>query len=545
MVDIRLHRLGVEALLDAPPQIAVERASYEVAALQGGSGSVRLHRMAVEVLAKKDPILGVQRASYEAAALAGGSGPVQLHRLALEALLGNLPSQVAVERMSYEAAALAGGSGAIRLHRMAVEVLGRTGVPDPVPLPLAADNEFFMHNWADELEMETSYLTDVGRSPDTLAEERRSLIQRPERVLTLRWLRASQTEVYQLRLLARRMTFENLQIPLYQDASTLTASAGVIDTTFSLDLTGRRFFRGARVLFCRSTSTYVTRTAAIIRTITSLAGAAITVDSATGVDMQAGEWDIVPLIDIDYVDEPEIEMLTDRVASVSLTVREHRGENSLPPIAVSVAPGFPFRLGRSVFEIQSNWARGIVTRYVPQGGTQRIGRKLVPYRDGTRYAQRQDWDLAPIQRKDFERVLGHFDAMRGRSKSFWTIDQERELTLALTSSAFIDVNPFGRFEDFDQLWTEAGVAAAIKMRDGTIYLVQINTVLDNGSTWRLTIVAGQALPPVIDLTQVDYFARARISRFFDDVMRESWSTREVCSVRLSTIEAQNERNADF
>ena len=469
---------------------------------------------------------------------------IRLHRLGVEALL-DAPPQVAVERTSYEVATLSGGSGPVRLHRMAVEVLARTGVPDPVPLPLATGIEFFMHNWADELEMETSYTTDVNRSPETLAEERRSLVQRPERTMTLRWLRATQTEVYQLRLLARRMAFENLQIPLYQDASELVASAGASAVTFSIDLTGRRFFRGARVLFFLSDVTYVTKTAAIVRTITGVTGSTITVNTTPGVAMAARQWTIVPLIDCDYVDEPEVTMLTDRVADVTLTVREHRGENSLPPTATVLAPGFPLRLGRSVFEIESNWVRGVTTRYVPYGGTQQVGRKQVPYRDGTRYMQRQDFNLGPIQRDDFEKVLNHFDAMRGRAKSFWVIDREFELTLALTSSVFIDVVPFGDFADFNQLWTDTNIAAAIKMKDGRVYLVQINTVLDNGSTWRLTIVAGQALPPSIDLTQVEFFARARMSRFFEDVLREAWTTREVANLRLSTIEVQNERIADF
>lgn len=418
-------------------------------------------------------------------------------------------------------------------------------MPDPVPLPLASDIEFFMHNWADELEMETSYTTDIGRSPDTLAEERRSLVQRPERVLTLRWLRASQTEVYQLRLLLRRMAFENIQVPLYQDASELAVDATNLDTTFFIDMVGRRFFRGGRVLFFPASQTYVSRTEAIIRTISRLTGNSITVNSTPGVEMRAGQWNIVPLIDCDYVDEPEVTMLTDRVAEVSLTIREHRGENSLPPTAVTLAPGFPLRLDRSVFEIESNWIRGVTTRYVPYGGSQLVGRKQVPYRDGTRYMQRQDFNLAPIQRRDFEKVLNHFDAMRGRAKSFWVIDRETELTLALTSSVFIDVVPFGRFADFNQLWTDSNIAAAIKMKDGRIYLVQINTVLDNGSTWRLTIVAGQALPPSLDLTQVEFFARARLSRFYEDVLKETWTTRDVASIRLSTIEVQNERIADF
>lgn len=543
MVAIRLHRLGVEALLSAAPMVSLQRAVYEAAVEEAAGGALHLHRLGVEVLAKKDPRLAVHRAVYEAAAEEAAGGSIRLHRLGVEAL-AKAPAKLAVQRAAIEAAVETVTGGAIRLHRLGVEILARVGVPDPTPITLAADIEFWMHNWADELEIETSYSTDVTRAPDTLAEERRSLQQRPDRTLTLSWLRQSTEEAYQLRLLLRRLTAENMQIPLYCDATPVTEAAGALDTVLKIDAEARRFFVGARVLIFPINQTYIRRADVITRTITRLTADSITVSSAPGA-MAANQWAVVPLLDCEQVLEPEIILEKTDVVRVNLTVREIHGKSALPPLSVGLRTGFPIRLGRPVFEIEPNWRGGVATSYLRYGVEQRIGRRQTPVTDGERYVQVQQWALSPLERADWYRIASLFDSRRGRAESFWAIDREFEWTVANTTSIFIDVVPYGRFEDFNLLWTESNVGAAIKMKDGTIHLMQVNSVSDNGSVWRLTAAGGQTIADPIDLSQIEFFARARISRFQTDAMTERWVTNDVCSVRLSTVEVPNEKTVDF
>lgn len=543
MVAIRLHRYAVEALLDAPPQIGVNRLSYEAAVAETTGGSIQLHRMGVEVLAKVEPKVGVQRLSYEAAVEEAAGGAIQLHRMGVEVLLGNIP-EIGIQRISYEAAVEETIGGAIQLHRFAIEALARTGVPNPTPLALATDIEFWMHNWADEVEIETGYSTDVIRSPETLAEERRSLMQRPERTMKIVWLRSSFDEAYQLRLMLRRMTNENIQIPLYPEATEITQDVGVSDTRIYADVDNRRFFAGGRVLIFPTTSTYISRTAVKTAKITTLKSNFIEVDVAPGI-LKAQQWSIVPLIDCEKMLDPTINALTGEVYEIKLDVREYKGKNSLPPVTVGLRAGFPIRLGRPVFFIEQNWIRGITTTYKRYGTDQRIGRRLVPLPEGDRYSQKQKWNLAPILRPDWFRILSLFDSRRGRAESFWCVDLEFTWSLALTSSGFIDVVPYGRFVDFNQNWTEQNMAAAIVMKSGEIHLAQIVNVIDNGSTWRLTIAAGQSIEDPIDLTQIDFFARARLTRFDSDTLSEKWITNNVVNVKLSTIEVQNEKTVDY
>lgn len=523
--------------------VSLQRAVYEAAAEEAAGGALHLHRLGVEVLAKKDPRLAVHRAVYEAVAEEAVGGALHLHRLGAE-VLAKSPAKLALQRAALEAAALTVAGGALHVHRLGVEVLARVGVPDPTPIALASAIEFWMHNWADELEIETSYSTDVTRAPDTLAEERRSLQQRPDRALTLSWLRQSTEEAYQLRLLLRRLTNENLQVPLFCDATALTQDASALDTVLKIDAEARRFFVGARVLIFPINQTYIRRTEVVTRTITRLTADSITVSSAPGA-MLAGRWAVVPLLDCEKVLEPEIILEKTDVVRVTLTVREIHGKSALPPLSVGLRTGFPIRLGRPVFEIEPNWRGGVATSYLRYGVEQRIGRRQTPVTDGARYVQMQQWDLSPMERPDWYRVASMFDSRRGRAESFWVIDREFEWTVANTTSIFIDVVPYGRFEDFNLLWTESNVGAAIKMKNGTIHLMQVNTVSNNGSIWRLTAAGGQTIAEPIDLSQIEFFARARISRFQTDAMTERWATNDVCSVRLSTVEVPNEKTVDF
>ncbi len=542
MVAIRLHRLGIEALLDSAAQAAVSRATFEAAVPAAGAGPVQLHRLGAEVLAKVPAKAGVQRVTFEAAAPAAGAGPLQLHRLGVEALV-SIRVQVGVQRVTFEAAAPAAGAGPLQLHRLGVEILARVGIGNPVPRPLATDIEFFMHNWAEEVEIETGYTTDVVRSPITLAEERRALQQRPERILTTRWLRGGKEEIRQLRLHLRRLTSDNVQFPIYPDVAQLTDDVSAIGTTIPADISNRRFYAGGRVLFFRTTSTWIDRTSvrtAIVRGVSSLS-----FEIETAVGAMDKNWSVVPLIDCEILFEPEFTTETAEVSQLTLVLREYRGPNALPPLAVGNAPGFVTRLGYPVFEIESNWIQGVDTRYRRAGQEQRTGRRNLPSPDGERYSQSQDWILAPIDRTDWYRIASLFDTRQGRRKAFWAIDREFTYTVANTNAGFIEIVPYGRFVDFNTHWLEDGIAAAIRMRNGEIHLAQVQAVDDNSSTWRLTFRAGQTIEQPIDLSQIDFFSMARITRFDSDTMREVWKTDGVCEIRLSTIELQNEKVVDF
>lgn len=544
MVFVRVHRFAVEVLGASDPQVAVQRETYEAAVESAAGGAVQVHRFGVEVLAKVASDVGVSRETYEAAVDSAAGGAVILHRFGIE-VLGKFDTEVALSRETYEAAIESALGGAIRMHRFGLEVLAQRGIPNPVPRTLASDLDFFCHNWVDGCRVETTYMTDVIRSPDTLAEERTSLQQRPTRTMTVAWLRGSIDEVRRMLTWLRRSTRENLQIPLYPDVVDILGAVSSFDVTIIADVSKRRFFAGARVVMFQKARSYVGTASAVVRTIESLTGSSLTFTASVGTAMTAGNWSVVPLIDAEQALLAEPVQLTRSVWRVNMTVREYRGRSALGPISIGLPDGWHTALGKPIWEIEPDWSSGVLTQYIRHGSEETIGRRLTPIADGDREVQAQEWPLGPMSRENYWRVASFFDSRRGRAESFWALDREWFWTVLGIPSGFIDVDTTGTFSDFDTLWDEDGIAAAVVTLDGSIHLVEIAAVSDNGSTWRLTIEGGQSLPGALVLGDIVRLTRARKTRFESDAMVEVWAATEVVEqLTLSTIETMDDNAID-
>lgn len=274
MVAVRNHRIGSGGLAKSPPTPAVQRVGFEAVADEGGAQAVRNHRISVAVFAKSPATVAPQRVGFEALADEGGAQQVRLHRMGPGVFAKSLP-KIGVQRVGFEVLSDQGGAQSVRIHRISYAILARGALPPPEPLPLATDLHFFMQNWVDMVVIETAYQTDVFRAPNTGAEERTSRTQRPDRLMELYWLRESEDEIHQLLKLLRRLTEENLQVPIYPDVVDVTSALSTSDNTIQCVTRSRRFFVGARVLMFPRTLTHVTSSQAIIRTIESLTASSL------------------------------------------------------------------------------------------------------------------------------------------------------------------------------------------------------------------------------------------------------------------------------
>ena len=546
MVSVRVHRHAIEVLAKAPSTSALHRQEIEVAFEDSGSGStVDVHRHSIEALAKVPASVAFHRQEIEVAFEDSGSGgTVDVHRHAIEVLTKS-PSKAGLFRQEIEAAfSDAGTGGTIRIHRHAIEVLARRAVPPITPLSFPTGLDFFLHNWASNVIMETRYMTDITRSPTTLAEERRGLLERPQRQLKVEFLQGEVAEVDRLLVNLRRLTDENLISPLYQDTVTVTTSSTGQDE-INGDFRYRRYFNGGRVaVFPMNPSSDSLHLAAEVDvyTIEAVFTDHIQVERNLDQDYANLSWFIVPLMDLEIVLSPAVKHHTTTVAQVSLTLNEVVGKNALPPSFTGGVPdGWSQQLGLPVFEVDLDWVGGIRTTYQRYGQRRTEGRKPVVVPNGPRYVQVQDFELKLDLRADFWRVLNLFDSRRGRLDLFWEIDQENMWTVIDTDPQFIDVQSFGVFADFVADFTEH---AGIVMNDGTIYIREINTIQDVGP-WRISLVGGNDLPDPIDVTEIKRFSRARKKRFDSDSLAESWHNTEVSEVAFSTIEVLAEGEVDI
>lgn len=468
---------------------------------------------------------------------------VREHRIGLGGLAES-PPRPAVQRVSMEVAADEGTAQPVRMHRISFSILARGALPPPEPLPLATDLHFFMQNWVEKVVIETAYQTDVFRSPTTGAEERTSRTQRPDRMMELYWMRSGEDEIRELLRLLRRFTDEQLQVPIYPDVVDVTSALTTNDTTVSCNTRNRRFFVGARVLLFPKTLTYVTAAQAMIRTIESLTAASLTFTEIHGTTAAANTLAVVPLMDCEVVLEPEVTMQTETVGEVRMTLREVHSKNALPPLQVGQPDGSFVRNGYPCFEIGPDWSDGLRTTYVRYGTENREGLRNVTTVEGERYVLQTEWQLSPLDRDEFYYVAGFFDSRRGRGRAFYVVDRHDLFTPISNLSNAVFVQPKGTFAEFEKHWTDSHCGVGFLMEDGTVYVATVFSVSDNGSSWVLSLNLGQTLP-ILDMSQVVRFGRARLSRFSTDAMRETWHTNETCEVSLRTIEVPNEKPVEF
>jgi hypothetical protein len=545
-VTVRVQRAAIQVIAKAPATAALHRAAAEGAFLDDGSGgTVRVQRAAVQVLAKAPATARAHRVAAEGAFLDAGTGGVVRVPRAAAHVLAKVPPRAGLQRISAEAGFLdAGTGGVVRVQRAAVQVIGRAGIPKVQPLAFPTGLDWFLHNWTDGLKMETAYSTDVSRSPTTLAEERRALVQRPSRLLTVSWLRDSTAETDRLLTRLRRLTKDRTVAPLYQDTIAVAATPQLVSGSPSFDLncttTYRRFHEGARVAVFPARGTYFGTDEVDVYTIRSVRADRITMTTAMARTYNVREWLVVPLMDSEQVLAPEVRILTTDTAQTTVDIPEVHGRNSLPPIASGGVPaGWQVQLGLPVFEVPLDWAGGIRTSYQRYGFVQPAGRITSVVADGDDYVQLQQFRVI-ADRAEFWRILSMFDSRRGQVGTFLEIDQEALWTVADTDPQFVDVSPLGDFDEFKDSFR--GYLGFV-MKDGTVIVREVNTVVDNGSAWRITIGAGPDLPD-IDVTQIARFSRARRKRFADDALTETWQTTEVCELNFATIEVVNEKEVD-
>jgi len=547
MAELRVVREALEALAGSPVRAGVNRIAHEVAALDGGTGAgLTIVRAAVEVIGDRIPETAVTRITHEVAAADGGTGAnLSVMRQAIEILI-EVPTTIGATRLAHEVAAADGGTGAnLSVMRAAIEVIGNVGVTPPVPLTLATTVDFFINNWASQVEMESSYETDVTRSPFTLTEERRSKRQRAQRVINYRWSRNSAAEYDRMIVFLRRLTNENLQGLLFQDFANVTAEQAAGESIIHCESGKKRFFPGQRILVSKMPDGFQAHATVEVLTILAVSDIRIITSTVPSQTFDpALNWTVFPIIDCEKKLETEQTDETTETIDMGIELHEFRGPSALPPTTVGLPDDWEVAFGLPIWEIEPNWVNGVPKGYKRYGNMQQQGRAVKPKLEGDRYAQTQRYDLL-LDRTDFWRVLNFFDSRRGRALAFWSVDREFIWNVVDTDPNFIDVTPFGEFADFDAIWTEDSSGAGIVMNDGTIHIVHINTVQDIGGVWRLTLALGETLPDPIDVTQIDRFARARTTRFQSDAMTERWETSEAVRISLSTIETINEQDVDF
>lgn len=549
MVAVRHTRQSTETVVLTGEPAGATRVDFEVAGLsaEATNGAAVISRQTVEVVARRNTEAAVTRADLEVAGLAAGANTTDaalVSRQTVEVAI-SIPSGPTVTRADFEVAGLASApntTDSVLVSRQTLEAALRRGSAGPVmPITLGADNELFLHDWADEVELSSSYSTDVSMSPTTGAESRRGLIFKPLRSMKLTWLQSSEefdasdaSRLDRLYVFLRRLTDQECAIPLYPDVRQLDAAYLSTDTTIFFDTTRGRWFEGARVAVVRLdiSGHYESHSLHFIDTVQS---DRLVLDSQLGSATRAGWALVLPMIDCHIVMDAQMELPTGCLGAVSLTVEEIAGPSQLPPSKADLPSGAQTHLDIPILDVTPDWSGSVRSGRSRAGLSFNSGRArgVAPY--AARSRERHELEFTN-ERPDFWKLVEFFDTRRGRLRSFWHIDHQQLWTVSGLSTNFIDVAPFGDFADFAE--ELEGGQVGLEMADGTYYVRDAVTVQDVATNYRITV--SPVLPSGLSAADVVRVARARRVRFDSDEMVERWTTAGLASTRFRIIEVLEE-----
>lgn len=547
MVAVRATRLVGQVIRKAIPRGAATRATLSIgASADHASGEpVRVTRLVGQVISEVPAVVGVTRETLSVGASAdhASAQPVLATRLVGQVISKNkIVAAVTRETLSVGASAAHLTTQPVRLTRLVGQALSRLKALPVVPLPLASNQDFFLHNWADGIEMTTTWSTDVTSSTTTAAEERCGLVSRPIRTITLRWTKNTLTELDRIMVLLRRFTRERFQLPLFQDTTPLGGTVIQNTTILPMDTTQARFAPGVRVAIFEIDYALHFTGKVYYRQIVNMQSDHLEVDSPleVGVDVPPSVGGssimVVPLMDM----EKALRGITGkfengRLIDVTLTATEVQGPSALSPWSADITPGYNQFDGYPIWRDHPDWSDGVEFEWDHPGEAIDLGRGAAIYLGADRPRYVLNIPLSG-ERAFANRIIKFLDSRRGRLRPWWQLDEEHFWTTQAiqASGDFIDITPLGSFADFSDKMEFIG----LEMADGTYYVRPVVSVVDNGTNWRLTV--SPQLPAGLSAANVLQTARARLVRNVSDSYTERWDTTNVFRLSLQTIQVLNE-----
>ncbi len=401
--------------------------------------------------------------------------------------------------------------------------------------------ELLLQNWVAQVDMESSWLTDVSQAYLTLAEQRRCLrTMKPRRQLTVTWLSMNRALAFRLQMHLLRSVSGPQQVPLYQDVTEVTEESG--GTTLYCDTSHRRFFVGQQVVV-HSFAHERAPTNIQVRTI-----AAVNEDSLDLSSGLVGTYDegdkVYPLLSCLTGLKVTGRAHTDAYYEVRAEFVEALGNDAVPASETdgNLPEGYeehPHPNGEDypVFHVQPDWS------FAVSPGVQRIGRRLQVGRFEEVDVQGQapgvllDCTIGNFDREEFWGLLQFFDSRRGQLRPFWLgnplvvfsatgIGTTKVVVRAPAGGVLADAQEFVKF-------------VCIRLLDGTTYVREVDGgITQVGQTWELAF-QDEALP-AHSLAEVDSVTSAHLVRFSKDSFEESWVTDEHSTVSFSVEELHEE-----
>lgn len=430
----------------------------------------------------------------------------------------------------------------------------------PIVLP-GSETDIFLANWFETVSITSSWNTAVGKAPADSTREAIALQDRPKRLLQFSWMFSSKDEApeywkdkaQRLYSALKRMTGEKHFVPLYPDVvqlqgvegsaatgvlwsstsesmsstGTLISSSGTaVPGSVSFDLSYKRFHDFKPVaIFAKNWRGVLDPNSVQYYNIDEVDTETDTIsfigeDGFPLLNFDTHTWEMVPMVYVDIVAEPEVENISSDVVKVSVEAIEVSGPTALPawkqPNELVDLPYLYLRPDYSG-PVQSRFVRDVVA--------ENQGRGFITVPLGNRYAHAQTFGLKNTRDEWFALGLPLWDGLRGRWKHLLAREQtELQNLTAISSSGLTFSVGTSSFEDWSTYLTEGGYIT-LELKDRTQKCIKIVSVSDNTSSWFVELESD----PQESLDSVCAVYVARVYNFGSDSITEVW--RSPCYVQ--------------
>lgn len=395
-------------------------------------------------------------------------------------------------------------------------------------------SDFFLHNWADAVVIESAWRTSVSTSDEAQAEERAGLADRPFRTLSFRWTTKTRDEAQRILIALGLASTSGMSVPLYRDGAVTTAASS--GATINCPTADRRFVVGKTLVIMALVGGRPSLP--IVRTITAIGASTITVSATLGATYAAGSA-VFPLVVTQPVLVPEVRWLTNDVAEITLTVIEPI-QSALPALDTpgDDPAGFDLYDDRPIFSLEPEWSGGVSVALAREADAFDLGRGQVIAPRGSSPRFRFSSSLLFGNRADAFDFLAFFDSRGGRLAPFWFAAPMALWTPVELDTGFVDVTTAALASEADDFFTHV----ALVMHDGTVYVRPISAIAQNSGEWRISVSDSF---PALDLADVRRVTPAWLVRFETDFVREEWVTSSACQVPFAAISLTAEEAAEL
>lgn len=390
----------------------------------------------------------------------------------------------------------------------------------------------FLANWRVDLTLAHTFTTDVVAG-ESVAEARSALVIRPARTLTIGLLGFDRDDSVALQMLLYRMAQARSLVPLYMDATKLTASAS--GTTLDCDTTNRRFYAGARVVVASMDPHEAQYSAFEVATIDSVTPTQITLKVSLSGSYPIGSR-VMPLIEARVVLTESWVHLTDKGTELQVTAFETVGEMTLPPTTTAgVDPsGYPVDNGLPIMDRRFDWTSAVTGGVQREGSITQVGRGSIAQTYGERARALASGMVTSTDRDGIFKALRFFESRAGRLHPFWLFSPTDTYEAVAIDESEVEVVAVG--PEFD--WNFRPYIG-ILMNDGTRYVRGVETV--SRLSGIDTVNFDSDLPVTPALSDVRSVRVVHRCRFSEDSFSERWVTDQLSMVELPMVEVLEEK----